>query len=280
MQELRGRVAVVTGGGSGIGRAVAITLAREGMGVAVADVKRSAADAVAREITAEGGAAIPIAVNVGRRDAVEHFARRVYAHFGAVHLLCNNAGVIAETPLTTPEEGNWRWLVEVNLFGVVYCLQTFVPLIKAQGGEAHIVNTASTAGLTAGPETRRSAYIATKYAVVGLSEALHDELEGSGVGVSVLCPGMTRTDIFHHAAVDRPEQYGGPAPSPGSIADLEASGRAWPGLMDPFETAARVVRGVRANSLYIMTHPEHRPAVEQRFQRMLAAFDEAETYEL
>ena len=279
MRELRGGVAVVTGGGSGIGRALAITLAREGMNVAVADLKRAAAASVAGEITAEGGAAIPIAVDVGRRESVEHCAERVYSHFGAVDLLCNNAGVVADTPLTTPEDANWRWLVQVNLFGVIYCLQTFVPRMRAQGTPAHIVNTASTAGLTPGSDTRRSAYIATKSAVVAISEALHEELAGSEIGVSVLCPGGTRTDIFHHAAVDRPGQYGGPSPSPGTIEELEASGRAWPGLMDPFETAARVVRGVRANALYIMTNPEHRSEVQARFQRMLRAFDEAETYE-
>jgi NAD(P)-dependent dehydrogenase (short-subunit alcohol dehydrogenase family) len=276
MQQLEGRVAAVTGAGGGIGRALAISLAREGMAVAVADVRLDAAEEVAAEIRGEGGRALAVHVDVSERASVERFADRAFEELGPVRLLCNNAGVIARTPILEPDEDGWRWLIDVNLFGVIYGLQTFLPRMIEHGEEGHVVNTASTAGLV--PGDRATAYGASKYAVLGVTESLHNELADTPIGVSVLCPHTTRTDLFHHSATHRPEAYGGPTRSAGSIDDLEGSGQAWPDLMDPFETARLVIAGVRSDDLYVITHPEAAPrgraplrGVARRLRRRRAA---------
>ncbi|MFI4917715.1 MAG: SDR family NAD(P)-dependent oxidoreductase [Phycisphaerales bacterium JB060] len=279
MDELDGRGAVVTGGGSGIGRAIAMTLAREGMRVAVSDVRRESAEVVAAEIAAEGGAAIAVEADVTDRASVERLADRAFAELGGVHVLCNNAGVFVRAPAYEPHEENWRWTIDVNLFGVVYGLQTFLPRMLEQGVPCHVVNTGSAAGLygVAGA----SAYTASKYGVVGVTEGLRDKLAGSPIGVSVVCPHSTRTEVFHNSAVGRPSRYGGAQRSPGTLEEFESSGRLIPGLKDPFEVAARVLHGIRENSLYIITHTsaEQRSRVEDRFHELIAAYDAAEAFE-
>ena len=270
MEQLADRVAVVTGGGNGIGRAMAITFAREGMDVVVADILLDAAERVAEEVRAEGRRSLAVGVDVGDRKSVEQLAGQAYAEFRATHVLCNNAGIVGNTPLTEYEDDNWRWMVRVNLWGVVYGLQTFLPRMLAQEDDCHIVNTASVAGLYTGGG-RSGAYTGTKYAVVGMSESLYHELEHTRIGVSVLCPTTTRTDIFHNTAVNRPVEFGGPRRSRGTIAELEASGQAWTGLMDPFFLAQPVVRSIREKRLYIVGDGnEVREGVNERFQKILA----------
>ncbi len=297
MQKLQDRVAVVTGAASGLGRAMAITLAREGMQVVAADIRKEAAEHVACEIRGEGGRAIASEVDVARRASVQALADRVDTELGAVHLLCNNAGVVAKTPLREPEEENWRWIVDVNLFGVVYGVQTFLPAMLERGDDGHIVNTASISGLIAPGEPGRTAgnapsdpgisakvaigygYTATKYAVVGLSEALHAELVESSIGVSVLCPNAHRTDIFDNSARGRPERFGGATRSPGTIAEQIARGSVHADrLKDPFEAARRVVEGVRQRQLYIITHPDDWRRLEGRFQHLRSGFEAAAAF--
>lgn len=293
MQEFTGKVAVVTGGGSGIGRAMAITFAREGMRVAIADMREDAARAVAETVKSDGGEAAAWGVDVTDREAVAALAAGVYERFGAVHLLCNNAGVVARTPLLEPEIGEWRWIVDVNLFGVVNVLQAFLPRMVAGSEEGHVVNTASVAGLWAPivtPDARGGGvpsiaatgygYTASKYAVVGVTEALAAELASTKIGVSVLCPNRHDTDIFHNSVTGRPQAAGGPGDSPGRFKEMIAGGTlSMEGRRTAFEAAQRVLRGVRRGDLFIITHPEDRPQVEARAARVLAGYDSAAAFE-
>lgn len=296
MEQLKGRVAVVTGSASGLGRAMALTFGQEGMKVVVADRRLAEAERVAAAIRDAGGSGIAIAVDVTDRGSVEALADAVDRQFGGTHVLCNNAGVVARTPVLDPEETNWRWIVDVNLFGVVYCLQAFVPRMLAKGEEGHVVNTASVAGLWAGmtdasspagpgeaPQRRKAAsqygYTATKYAVVGITEALRAELAGTAIGVSVLCPNAHLTDIFYNSAENRPERFGGPANSPGRIAQqIEKGSVNAAGMKDPMEAAARVVDGIRGQHRYIITHPADRPVVAARFRQLLEGYDQAAAF--
>lgn len=266
MQELRDRVVVITGAGSGIGRALAVACAGEGMRVVVSDIEADALEQTAAEVRSSGVECLAVPANVADRAAVERLAEQAYARFGAVHLLCNNAGVLVYKPLTETTDADWQWVLSVNLFGVINGVQAFLPRLLAQGGEAHIVNTASIVGLYVPPRVGLGAYTTSKFAIVGLSESLRDDLAPRGIGVSVLCPGPVYTRI-NAAARNRPPELGGAPP-----AEELRSGN--PQAMAPEAVAQRVLQAVRANERYIITHndPLSRGPVEQRGQRILAAF--------
>ena len=191
--SLHGKVAVVTGGGSGIGRATALLLARHGARVHVADLQSDTADDVARTIEAAGGSAVAHALDVSDPDAVEAFAETVFAAEGHVDILHNNAGIghAGNIEATTIED--WQRVIGVNLLGVAYGIQAFIPRMLQQGRPASVVNTASQAGLL--PAAKLAPYCASKYGVVGLSEALNAELSKRGIHVSAICPGIIDTPI-------------------------------------------------------------------------------------
>ena len=273
MRELEGRVALVSGGGSGIGRGIAIALAGEGMRVVVADVERDAAEAVAAELVASGAEAIAEAVDVSDVAAVEALADRCDERYGGVDVLCNNAGVVGQTPIGPESLGSWRWIIDVNLFGVVHAINTFVPRMRARvaasGGEAHIVNTSSLGGgLIAGDGWEITAYRASKFAIVGMSRDLRNELAGSGIGVSVLCPGGVETRIWQ-AGRNRPAERGGPETweRPSRLEGERVIG--------PLEVGRRALHAIRENELYAITHPERKFQVEAGTQELLDAFDQA-----
>jgi len=268
MDELRGKVAVVTGGGSGIGRALCLAFAAEGMRVAVADVEQPAADAVRAEVEAAGGTAIAAAVDVSDRAAVRALADRVYAELGSCDVLCNNAGVLAFKRAQETLDSDWDWQLGVNLGGVVNGVQAFLPRMLSSGRGGHIVNTASIAGMSAGAGAAGLlAYSTSKFAVVGLSESLAADLKSDGIGVSVLCPGGVATRIAD-AGRNRPERFATQAPPvmPPGAAGLQTA-------MAPAAVAALVVRAVREDQLFVFTHPETRALVEARCQALNKAFD-------
>jgi len=226
IDQLAGKVAVVTGSASGLGRAMAERFAQEGMTAVIADNRFGEAQMVAKEIGRNGGRAVAVEVDVTKRDSVLALADRVDGELGGTSVLVNNAGVVSFTPVAQPEERGWRWIVDVNLFGVIYGLQTFVPRMLESGRNCHIVNTASLAGVIGGgglafnrlrrgdrmPEMGAMyGYMATKHAVVAISETLARDLSGSRIGVSVLCPSHHQnTGIFENSARYRPEAFGGP----------------------------------------------------------------------
>lgn len=265
MLNLEGRTAVVTGGGSGIGRGIVLAAAGARMTVVVADVETARAEEVAHEARGLGATAIGMHVDVTDRASMCELAERVAAEAGAVHLLCNNAGVFTTGALDAVRDEAWDWVLSVNLKGVVNGLQAFVPRMRLQSGEKHIVNTASLAGHIAVPGL--GIYNTSKFAVVGLSETLRADLAPHGFGVSVLCPGLVATNIVDSTR-NRPASLGGhEAPAAEFATRLTREG------MDPLRVGELVLRGVREDELYIFTHPEARAFVEGRMTAILEAFD-------
>ena len=269
MQELDGRVALITGGGGGIGRAIALTLAGEGMRVVVADVEPGAAAAVAAELAASGAEASAETVDVSDVAAVEALAGRCDERYGGVDVLCNHAGVVGPTPIGPESLDNWRWVLDVNVLGLVHAINAFVPRMLARigerGGEAHVVNASSIAGLLAGGRWEISAYRASQLAIVGMSRDLRNELAGRGIGVTVLCPGAVATRMWQ-AGRNRPAERGGPETyrRPTGL-----DGR----VIDPLEVGRRALHAIRENQLYAITHPERRDVVEATTRDLLDAFD-------
>jgi NAD(P)-dependent dehydrogenase (short-subunit alcohol dehydrogenase family) len=268
MKELAGKVAFISGAGSGIGQGIARQLAREGVAVALGDIRRDAAEAAAREIASTNARAIAVQLDVSDRASVEQAADTVMREFGAIHIAVNNAGVAMHgVPVEKVAPEEWDWVIGVNIYGVIHGIQAFVPRIRASGG-GHVVNTASIGGLQVNPNFRTGPYSMTKYAVVALSEALSQELAGSGIGVSVLCPAAVDTGI-HLSARARPERLGGPYRRP----ENEFMGELLKDSMKPDAVGAHVVQAIRDDAFFILPHTEPRKWIEERHQRILAAFD-------
>jgi len=274
VKELGERVAVITGGGSGIGEALALACADAGMHVAAADVELDAASRVAEAVREKGRRALAVHTDVADRASVEELARLCYEEFGACHLLCNNAGVLIVGPLEQRSDEDWQWLIDVNLRGVIHGIQTFLPRMLRQQGERHIVNTSSVSGLAPFPGV--GAYATTKYAIVGLSESLRMELEPYGIGVSVVCPGAVATQIFESVR-NRPAALGSGRPtSDEDIAALRGAGGEPAEILAPEVAAQAILDAVRRNDAFVITHPEQRPVIVQRYETLMAAFDRAE----
>ena len=270
MNDLEGKVAVITGGASGIGRAVAERAAAEGMKVVLADVEEGALKETERALTDQGADALAVVTDVSDAASVRDLRERALTQYGAVHLVHNNAGVGGGGPIWEVPEEDWRWILGVNLWGVIHGVATFVPLLIEQG-EGHVVNTASIAGLTTAPFL--GPYNATKQAVVAISETLYKDLQAagvSGVGVSVLCPGFVRTRIAESAR-NRPAWAPEPAAEDAegaeslrtAISDMIAAGIA------PDAVAEKVFDAVRADTFYIRTHPELDAAITTRFAEII-----------
>jgi NAD(P)-dependent dehydrogenase (short-subunit alcohol dehydrogenase family) len=273
MREFKGKTAFVTGGASGIGLSMARAFAEAGMNVMLADVERSALDQALKDLNRYGNQVQGVACDVADPNGVERAAQATFSAFGKVHVLCNNAGVAAGGGIDQISVDNWRWVVDVNLMGVVYGVRSFLPHILDHGEGGHIVNTASMAGMV--NNMGFSPYAATKYAVVAMSEGLRMRLQPLGIGVSVLCPDFVRTRIGESGR-NRPERYGPPQPldpaSPAAAMVAEIARQIAAGI-DPADVAARVLKAIREDELYIFTHPNMRAGVDERFAAIQAAMD-------
>jgi NAD(P)-dependent dehydrogenase (short-subunit alcohol dehydrogenase family) len=270
MQELHGKVAVVTGAASGIGRALAQRFAAEGMSVVLADVEASALDDAAHAVAANGAPALAVLTDVSRAADVERLAQRTLDHFGAVHVVCNNAGVAISAPLWTHTVADWEWVLGVNLWGVIHGVRVFTPILLAQGVEAHLVNTASMAGLTCVPNM--GLYTASKHAVVALSETLYHELAllDAPVKVSVLCPGFVNTRI-RQSARNRPAHLAATAPAAPRSAEADAAADALLAAgLAPARVADAVLDAIRAERLYVFPTPESKARIRTRLDDILA----------
>ena len=272
MREFKGKTAFVTGGASGIGLAMAKAFVENGMNVMLADVEESALDSALKDLNQHGNHVRGVACDVADADSVERAAQATFEAFGNVHILCNNAGVAAGSGIDSISIESWRWVVDVNLMGVVYGVRSFLPHMRAHGEGGHIVNTASMAGMISG---WFSPYDATKFAVVAMSEGLRPQLQPLGIGVSVLCPFFVRTNIGD-AGRNRQERYGQMSTlDPGSpaAAVVEEIRKQIAAGLDPADVAARVLAAIENEELYIFTHPNMRRFVEARFAAIEAAMD-------
>ena len=275
MRDLQGKVAVITGAGSGIGEGLARRLSREGMSIVIADLALDQAERVTAEIRTSGGTAIAVEADVRDVRSMISARERAYDEFGAVHLLCNNAGILLLREIGEMTNEDWRTVIDVDLFGPINGLQAFLPPMLAQGEEAHIVNTASAAGVVPLPGMGLGAYSAAKHGVVGLSEILRAELAPHRIGVSVLCPMGVATPMLAAQASRAADVTSTNATSSnevehaGSRANERAEARQQPPIMTPAQVAHVIVEGIRANRAYIMPHPELAVAIRERFEGML-----------
>jgi NAD(P)-dependent dehydrogenase (short-subunit alcohol dehydrogenase family) len=270
MKDLSGKIAVVTGASSGLGRATALALAREGMRVAIADLDVAGLDSVAQELRALGAKPLSQRTDVTRGDEMGVLAERVFDELGGTDLLCNCAGVALTAPVWETTVGDWQWTLGVNLWGVIHAIHAFVPRLIAQDS-GHVVNAASVAGMISPPGS--GAYSAGMHAVVSLSETLHHDLKeiGSSVGVSILCPAYVPTGS-PESERKRPKEFANP---PREQSPLQRAKQAMlrkavqSGKISEDQVAQMLVAGVKANRFYILTHPRIKGAIEDRMHDIL-----------
>ena len=267
LTSLKDRTAVVTGGASGIGRALALLFAREGANVVVADLDEAGMAETVAGVSQAGRRALAVKTDVSRLADVEALADRAFGEFGAVHVVCNNAGVALWGGLESVTHKDWEWAMGVNLWGVIHGVEAFVPRMVAGKQPGHVVNTASMAGLIASQGL--GIYNTTKYAVVGLSETLQKDLRGYDIGVSVLCPMGVNTQIGQSDR-NRPAALRNEAAEREGRA-VELIGRYLP----PEHVAERVLRAIYANRLYVITHEEGLTPLKRRFERMAQGIEES-----
>ena len=270
MKDFQGKVAVITGGASGIGRGIAEKCASEGMKVVLADIEEAPLAQAQTELKAAGATVLAVRTDVSKRSDVERLARQTLDAFGQVHLLFNNAGVAAGGTPWEATWNDWEWVIGVDLWGVIHGVKVFTPLMMAQNTECHIVNTASAAGLIAGALS--APYSVAKHGVVALSESLYLALEQRNplVKVSVLCPGLVRTNIFSNERNRPAELRDEPVPmSPERQAAMAAFKATFDRAMLPLQVADIVFDAIRKEQFYILTHPEWMEAVQLRTDRLL-----------
>ena len=275
MREVAGKTAFVTGGASGMGLAMARSFAKAGMKVVIADIEQAALDAVQAEFESSNAEFLTHRVDVTDRDAMAAAANAAETRFGKVHVVCNNAGVAVGGTVDQMSYNDWDWVTRVNLDGVVNGIQTFAERIKAHGEGGHFVNTASMAGHFSVPGL--GVYSATKFAVVGLSEAMLVDLEPHHIGVSVLCPGIVNTNIFTSER-NRPAELPGSDATTLLVGNLPGDEQAArmeelrAGALDPAAVGDMVLHAIREDEFYIFTHPELEAMTDVRHGEMAAAY--------
>jgi len=274
MKEFKGKVGVITGGANGIGRGIAERCVQEGMKVVLADINEADIAKTEAELKASGGTVISVRTDVAKRSDIETLAKKTLDAFGAVHLLVNNAGVGAgSAPGSTPWEATWNdwdWVIGVNLWGVIYGVKIFTPIMLAQNTECHIVNTSSAAGLMGYYPS--ACYHMTKHAVVALSENLYVSLaqRNAPVKVSVLCPSFVKTKIMASGRNRPAELQDEPIPvSSSQQALLNYMNAAIEGGMSPLDVADHVFRAIREEKFYVLPSPEVRGFVQERMEGIL-----------
>jgi NAD(P)-dependent dehydrogenase (short-subunit alcohol dehydrogenase family) len=272
MDQLAGRVAVITGAGSGMGRAFATRFAADGMTVVAADIEQDALDATVAELTAAGHEVVGFRTDVADPDSVQQLADAAFARYGTVHLLCNNAGVegYLDGPIWAATDKDWEWTVSVNFWSVVHGIRSFVPRMLACGEPGHVVNTCSMTAVVGA----RNMYAITKHAVLALSEVLAADLQAreAPIGVTALCPGMIATNLFHGIR-NRPAELRNDADPDGSAEGRELRERMHAMLADgmpPAGVAALLAAAVQQGDSYLLTDHDWDDRILQRHESIMA----------
>ena len=275
MQDLTGKTAFVTGGAGGIGLAMAQAFLNEGMHVAIVDVDAAALETAKKQLSGSNRTVVAHQLDVTNRTQFAQVVDEVEAELGPIHVVCNNAGVYRGGSMDAVTYADSDWVLGVNLGGVVNGVQTLVERIKRHGEGGHIVNTASMAGVVTSPGL--GVYNTSKFAVVGLSEALRLDLEPHNIGVSVLCPGMVRTQILESERT-RPQEYDvdQAQANEAARAHSEVMQQAMNVGIEPAEVAELVVEGIKNNQLYLFPHPEMKDAAVARMEALVGAFGDAD----
>ncbi len=272
MEEFKEKVAVITGAASGIGRGLAERCVQEGMKVVLADIEEPALLQIQKELQASGADILAVQVDVSKEDNIKALAAQTLDAFGAVHLLFNNAGVSGGSTVWESHPADWEWVMGVNLFGVIYGIRVFVPIMLKQQTECHIVNTASILGLIS--VSGCSIYQVTKHGVVTLSESLHSELaeQGSKIKVSVLCPAWVNTGILESVR-NRPAELqvepGSEEISPEDEASMQETIKAMQAGLSPQQVAECVFEAIWKEQFYILTHPDWNHLIQERMENIL-----------
>lgn len=265
MKSFNERVAFVSGAGGGIGLGIARTLAKRGAKLAIADIQKNLLEQAGAELRALGADVMTIQLDVADRKALYAAADRIDAHFGEIHLVFNNAGVgYVGTPLDKVPDDVFDWVIDINLVGVMSAMKAFIPKLRKHGKGGHIVNTSSMAGLVLNPGWHTGIYSATKMGVIALSHDMRDSLAADGIGVSVFCPGLVKTDLEKNTGKLQPatgSQVAGVTPDMLKQAD-----------MSPDEAGEIVLRGIENDDFYILTHPQLWPQVAQYHDSIHQAF--------
>lgn len=270
MNDFHDKVAVITGGASGIGLATAKALAAKGAKLVLADIEQRPLDAAIAGFTAGGTACIGVRCDVGDKASVDAMADQAWSRFGGVHIVFNNAGVAVAGPTADMTHGDWEWLMRVNLWGPIHGVEAFVPRMIEQRQGGHVLFTASFAGLV--PNVGLGPYCVTKYGVVALAEVLQKELRQHEIGVSVLCPMRVITNIGNSER-NRPAELGGPDTTH-SVENQSDDNPDQAGRVIPVEKVAdNVVAAIEGNQLYVLPHEESKGFIENRFRRILKTFD-------
>jgi len=269
--DISGKTAIVTGAASGIGLGIATALAEAGANVVMADIQKDAVEQAAHRLSGTNKRVMPVRIDVTQEQSVLDALAQAERNFGKLHIACNNAGVpMHGTRLTDVPRDDWEFVIGVNMWGVIHGIRHFVPAILKHGEEGHVVNTGSVAGFQNRRGTNQGPYSMSKYAVVSLSEALEHELEGTNVGVSVLCPGPINTKLARGAR-NRPPHMGGPqirANDEATLAErLAATG------LDPMKVGERVVDAIQTKTFYAFVSAVPADVIKARHRRIEEALN-------
>lgn len=272
MEKFNGRSAVITGGASGIGFAAAREFARRGARIMLGDIDSAALDHAVAGLRADGVDAHGVVCDVRKLDDVNRLADGAFAVFGDVHLVFNNAGIAYAGPIADTSHDDWRFVIDVDLWGPIHGVEAFLPRLIAQEADSHIAFTSSFAGLI--PNVGLGPYCVAKYGVVALAETLSREARGNGIGVTVLCPMIVDTDLLANTERVRSQDYGPATPSAAETVQQLASDPGDDSVLDVDEVARLTADAIQANRLYVLPHSAARGSIRRRFERIDRTFDD------